>query len=196
MDEHRIGRKPLIRRLWAPIGQRPGARVEHRYRWRALIGFVHLASGSPRAAPSGTSPRGRASALCESVSRLCSDRRGRAAPRQHSVLVLEQAGWHTSARARARARARPSALPAPCAPERQTAEHRWPLPNEARVNAASTPTSAISMRWKTPHARTAPCSNSGGRSSVQPPGSIGGPSASRNVRGRGGISITPQLACG
>lgn len=135
MDEHRIGRKPLIRRLWAPIGQRPGARVEHR--WRALVGFVHLATGSPRAAPSGTSPRGRASALCESVSRLCSDRWGRAAPRQHSVLVLDQAGWHTSARARARAR--PSALPAPCAPERQPAEHRWPLPNEARVNAASTP---------------------------------------------------------
>ena len=33
-DEHRIGLKPLLRRIWAPIGQRPIATVQHRFAWR------------------------------------------------------------------------------------------------------------------------------------------------------------------
>jgi hypothetical protein len=33
-DEHRIGVQPLIRRVWAPIGQRPVAVVQHRFAWR------------------------------------------------------------------------------------------------------------------------------------------------------------------
>ena len=44
-DEHRIGLKPLLRRVWAPLGQRPIARVRHRFAWRYLVGFVHPASG-------------------------------------------------------------------------------------------------------------------------------------------------------
>src|SRR5258708_22279908 len=44
-DEHRIGLKPLLRRIWAPIGQRPIATVQHRFAWRYLVGFVHPASG-------------------------------------------------------------------------------------------------------------------------------------------------------
>ena len=45
MDEHRIGFKPLLRRVWAPIGQRPIAVVRHRFAWRYMVGFVHPASG-------------------------------------------------------------------------------------------------------------------------------------------------------
>jgi len=30
-DEHRIGLKPIIRKVWSPIGQRPTVEVEHRY---------------------------------------------------------------------------------------------------------------------------------------------------------------------
>jgi hypothetical protein len=33
-DEHRIGVKPLLRRVWAPRGHRPTAVVRHRYAWR------------------------------------------------------------------------------------------------------------------------------------------------------------------
>ena len=32
-DEHRIGLKPILRRLWAPKGQRPIALGHHRYKW-------------------------------------------------------------------------------------------------------------------------------------------------------------------
>lgn len=45
MDEHRIGLQPVLRRVWAPRGRRPLARVQPRYRWRYLAGFVHPASG-------------------------------------------------------------------------------------------------------------------------------------------------------
>ncbi|KAI9132121.1 hypothetical protein [Acaryochloris sp. CCMEE 5410] len=32
-DEHRLGLKPIIRKIWAPVGQRPIAEVDHRYEW-------------------------------------------------------------------------------------------------------------------------------------------------------------------
>ena len=44
-DEHRIGLKPILRRVWAPKGHLPIAPVQPRYEWRYLVGFVHPASG-------------------------------------------------------------------------------------------------------------------------------------------------------
>src|SRR3954465_5376419 len=40
-DEHRLGLKPVLRRQWAPRGQRPIAVGRHRYEWLYLYGFVH-----------------------------------------------------------------------------------------------------------------------------------------------------------
>src|SRR5215469_10709914 len=45
VDEHRIGLKPILRRVWTLPRQRPIAPVEHRYAWRYVVGFVHPASG-------------------------------------------------------------------------------------------------------------------------------------------------------
>jgi hypothetical protein len=44
-DERPIGLKPLLRRVWAPMGQLPVAVVRHLFAWRSLVGFVHPASG-------------------------------------------------------------------------------------------------------------------------------------------------------
>jgi hypothetical protein len=44
-DEHRIGLKPLIRRVWAKQGQRPIVAVNHRFQWLYVYGFVHPESG-------------------------------------------------------------------------------------------------------------------------------------------------------
>ena len=44
-DEHRLGLKPIIRRIWAPIGQKPIAVIEHRYEWAYLYGFVQPRTG-------------------------------------------------------------------------------------------------------------------------------------------------------
>jgi hypothetical protein len=33
-DEHRVGLKPIVGRIWARKGQRPMVRVQHRFTWR------------------------------------------------------------------------------------------------------------------------------------------------------------------
>ena len=45
MDEHRLGLKPVLRRVWAPRGQRPVARGHHRYEWLYGSCFVRPATG-------------------------------------------------------------------------------------------------------------------------------------------------------
>src|SRR5258708_30808652 len=108
-DEHRIGLKPLIHRMWAPIGQRPIAVVEHRFRWRSLVGFVHPASGRTvwHLASGVSIPLFEAElgAFARAVG---------ASPRKQLVLVLDQAGWHTSERLRVPSlpRTRSPAVPA------------------------------------------------------------------------------------
>ena len=45
MNEHRIGLKPILRRVWRRLGQRPVVPVYHRYEWLYVYGFVHPISG-------------------------------------------------------------------------------------------------------------------------------------------------------
>ena len=44
-DEARLGLKPLIRRVWAPVGRRPRARAKRGYEWSYLYGFVRPTTG-------------------------------------------------------------------------------------------------------------------------------------------------------
>ena len=44
-DEHRIGLKPIMRGVWAPIGERPVAVGHHRFEWLYVTGFVEPATG-------------------------------------------------------------------------------------------------------------------------------------------------------
>jgi DDE superfamily endonuclease len=44
-DEHRVGLKPIIRRVYAPRGEQPMVRVHPRYEWLYLYAFVHPNSG-------------------------------------------------------------------------------------------------------------------------------------------------------
>jgi hypothetical protein len=50
-DEHRIGLKPVLRRIWAPVGERPIALGHHRYEWLSVTAFVQPTRGET----SGTS---------------------------------------------------------------------------------------------------------------------------------------------
>jgi hypothetical protein len=45
MDEHRLGLKPIIRRVWVGRGEQPIANVNWRYQWLWLYGFVHPSTG-------------------------------------------------------------------------------------------------------------------------------------------------------
>jgi hypothetical protein len=95
MDKHRIGLKPLLRRVWAPVGQRPVATVRHRFAWRYLVGFVLPASGR-------TVFRPATSVTIElfEVELAAFARQDAASSTTQFVLVLDRARWHTSARLR------------------------------------------------------------------------------------------------
>jgi transposase len=127
-DEHRIGLKPILRRVWAPKGQRPVAPVQHRYEWRYLVGFVHPASGRTlfHLATSVSIPLFEAELAAFA-------RQAGASPKKKIVLGLDRAGWHTSLRLRVPDHIYLHFLPA-YSPELQPAEHLWPLTNAPLIN--------------------------------------------------------------
>jgi transposase len=128
-DEHRIGLKPLLRRVWAPIGQRPVAIVQHRFAWRSLVGFVHPASGRTFFHLATT-----VSIPVFEVELAEFARQAGAGPDKQIVLVLDRAGWKpTSVKLRVPDHVHLLFLP-PYSPELQPAEHLWPLTNSALVN--------------------------------------------------------------
>src|SRR5258708_1384240 len=123
-----MGLKPVLRGVWAPRGQRPMARVRHRFAWRYLVGFVHPASGRTvfHLATSVSMP------LFE-VELAAFARQVGAGPDKQIVLVLDRAGWHTSVRLRVPDHVHLLFLP-PYSPELPPAEHLWPLTNTALIN--------------------------------------------------------------
>src|SRR5713226_6236862 len=116
------------RRVWAPIGQRPVATVQHRFAWRYLVGFVHPASGRTffHLATSVNIPLFEAELAAFA-------RQAGANRKKQIVLVLDRAGWHSTPRLRVPDHVHLLFLP-PYSPELQPAEHLWPLSNAALVN--------------------------------------------------------------
>jgi transposase len=127
-DEHRVGWKPILAKVWCFPGQRPVAPVEHRYDWRYLVGFVHPASGRTvfHLATSVSSElfAVELEAFAQAVG---------AGPAKEIVLVLDRAGWHTSPRLRVPEHVHLLPLPA-YSPELNPAEHLWPLTNTVLLN--------------------------------------------------------------
>jgi len=128
VDEHRIGLKPILQKIWSLDKQRPAAPVQHRYEWRYLVGFVHPTSGRTvfHLATSVSVPLFEAelAAFANAV---------RASPTKQIVLVLDRAGWHSTQRLRVPDYVHLLFLP-PYSPELQPAEHLWPLTNTALLN--------------------------------------------------------------
>src|SRR5919202_1804595 len=44
-DEHRLGLKPIRRKVWTPKGERPIALGHHRFEWLHVAAFVQPTSG-------------------------------------------------------------------------------------------------------------------------------------------------------
>jgi transposase len=128
VDEHRIGLKPILHKVWCFDGRRPTAPVQHRYDWRYLVGFVHPALGRTifHLATSVSIP------LFEAELAAFARQFG-ASPRKQIVLVLDRAGWHASVKLRVPEHLHLLFLP-PYSPELQPAEHLWPLTNTALAN--------------------------------------------------------------
>jgi hypothetical protein len=129
-DEHRLGLLPVVRRVWAPKGQRPTAAVERHYEWLYVYGFVRPTTGQSWWC---LLPRVTTEAMALALATFARDE---GIDAQHrAVLVVDQAGWHVSPDL-----PRPEGidlvwLPA-YSPELQPAERLWPLVDEPLSNRA------------------------------------------------------------
>ena len=128
MDEHRVGLKPIIRRVWARTGKRPIIRVQQRYEWLYVYGFVHPESGESQwlLLPSVNIE------IFNIALALFAQAIG-AGPDRRIILVLDRAGWHESSEVIIPEGIHLVFLP-PYSPELQPCEHLWPLSNEAIAN--------------------------------------------------------------
>jgi hypothetical protein len=129
-DEHRLGLKPLLRRIWAKRGERPIAVSTHKYEWVYLYGFVQPTTGGVEwwVANSVNIP------LFQQVLDAFARNTG-AGPNKTVILVLDNAGWHTSPQIVVPEGVRFCFLP-PYTPELQPAERLWPLADEGVANTS------------------------------------------------------------
>lgn len=131
-DEHRIGLKPILRRVWAKKGSRVSVVVRQRYQWMDVYAFVEPTSGQTSWV---LMPTVTVEAFALALASFAQEHG--VGPGKHLILVLDRAGWHTSPR-----------LPLPVglhllflpshSPELQPAERLWPLSNEAIANRVFT----------------------------------------------------------
>ena len=114
--------------MWTLPGQRPLAPVETRYHWRYLVAFVQPTSGRTiwHLATS-------VNAELFSVELAAFAPAAGASPTKQIILVLDQAGWHTSLQVRVPEHVHLLFLPAH-APELQPCEHLWQFSDAPLVN--------------------------------------------------------------
>jgi transposase len=129
-DEHRLGLLPVVRRVWAPKGQRPIAHVERHYDWLYVYGFVRPATGQSWWC---LLPRVTTDAFALALAAFARDEGIDAEHR--AVLVVDQAGWHTSPDVALPDGIELVLLP-PYSPALQPAEYLWALIDEPIANRA------------------------------------------------------------
>ena len=127
-DEHRLGLKPILRRVWAPIGQRPIASVYPRYEWLYLYGFVHPASGTTEWL---VLPQVNVAWFNRALAEFA--KATGAGANKQILLVIDGAGWHRSPQVVVPEGIHLLFLP-PYSPELQPAERLWELADEPLVN--------------------------------------------------------------
>ena len=128
MDEHRLGLKPIIRRVWAPKGARPRALGHHRFQWLYVTAFVQPTSGEVFwYIANGVSKPFFAQLLALFA------REAGAGRERRIVLVLDNAGWHTQPGLAVPEGLRLVHLP-PYSPELQPVECLGPVLDEPLAN--------------------------------------------------------------
>ncbi|MEM7738663.1 MAG: IS630 family transposase [Deinococcota bacterium] len=88
-DEHRLGLQPILKRLWAPCGQRPHIAIYPRYEWPYLYAFVQPASG---ASQWFIMPRLNCDVFAIALAQVA------ATTDKHILLVIDNAAWHRSSK--------------------------------------------------------------------------------------------------
>jgi len=128
MDEHRLGLKPITRRIWAPIGARSIAAGHHRFEWLYVTGFVEQETGRTVWNVSTAISK-------EMFERILADfaETAGAGAAKRIVLQLDNAGWHGPESLAVPDGVRLVFQPAH-SPELQPAEHLWQFVDEPLVN--------------------------------------------------------------
>ena len=127
-DEHRVGLKPILRKIWAKKGSRPIAKVQHRYEWLYVYGFVKPKTGEtlwyliPRVNTKWLNKVYEQFAIDVGIS-----------DEKKVLLIEDNAGWHSSLKAKIPQGITVEYLP-PYSPELQPAERLWTLVDEPLVN--------------------------------------------------------------
>lgn len=127
-DEHRLGLKPVTRKVWSLRGERPVVEVHHRYKWTYLYSFVRPTTGEVHWL---ILPTVNTEVFSMALSHFA-EQVG-AGKDKRIVLVLDKAGWHTSPRVEVPEGLELEFLPSN-SPELQPAERLWPLSNEGVAN--------------------------------------------------------------
>lgn len=129
-DEHRVGLKPILRRVYVPEGEVPIASVNWRFEWLWLYAWVTPQSGQTYwwILPYVNTTL---------FSRVLADfaQAFGAGPHKRILLVLDQAGWHSSPKLKIPDGIHLFPLPSH-SPELQPAERLWPIVNEPIANRA------------------------------------------------------------
>lgn len=127
MDEHRIGLKPVLRKVWAPTGQRPVIATYPRYEWLYLYAFVQPETGRTIWY---ILPEMNLKAFQVVLDNFANSLE---AEHKHILLVMDNASWHTSPNL-----VLPQSIEAvfqpSYSPELQPAEHLWALSDELVTN--------------------------------------------------------------
>lgn len=127
-DQHRVGLKPILRRVWVRKGSRPTVSVQHRFQWLYIYSFVHPASGKTEWFLLPTVNTQVFTLALEHFARAVG-----AGPKKRVLLVLDRAGWHSSHELQVPEGIHLLFLP-PYSPELQPCEHLWPLTTEGVAN--------------------------------------------------------------
>jgi hypothetical protein len=127
-DEARIGLFAVLRRVWAPRGKRPIALVQPRHIWAYVSAFVHPQSGRVHIWVCQSVNIPMMTAMLAGLAELAG-----AGPSKRIVLVIDQAGWHTSPKLVVPEGIHIVHLPSHT-PELQPTERVWPYVREAVAN--------------------------------------------------------------
>ena len=127
-DEHRIGLKPILKKVCRPIGTRPQAIVKHQYEWLYVYGFVEPKSGKTLWY---LIPRVNTQWMNVVLETFATE----AGANQNKIILLiqDRAGWHRSQKVNLPSGIETEFLP-PYSPELQPAERLWSLVDEPIAN--------------------------------------------------------------
>lgn len=90
MDEARFGQQGTLTNVWATKGSRPTAVKQTRYEWVHLFAAVEPRTGASSALLSPEMNTGVMSVFRRQLVRE------ELRPKEHAIVIMDQAGWHTS----------------------------------------------------------------------------------------------------